>query len=91
MEELLFGGIRMRYHESQFRVSTDSVLAADFARVRVNGAEAGVLVAPPYDLDISAHVRPGDNLLEVTVHNTLRNHMRTLPTVYLHERSPGRE
>lgn len=61
------------------------------ARVRVNGAEAGVLVAPPYDLDISAHVRPGDNLLEVTVHNTLRNHMRTLPTVYLHERSPGRE
>ena len=38
MEELLFGGIRMRYHESQFRVSTVSVLAADFARVRGNGA-----------------------------------------------------
>ena len=61
------------------------------ARVRVNGAEAGVLVAPPYDLDISAHVHPGDNLLEVTVHNTLRNHMRTLPTVYLHERSSGQK
>lgn len=34
MEELLFGGIRMRYHENQFRVSTDSVLAAAFARLR---------------------------------------------------------
>ena len=38
MEELLFGGIRMRYHESQFRVSTDSVLAAYFARARAKGA-----------------------------------------------------
>ena len=37
MEELLFGGIRMRYHESQFRVSTDSVLAADFVRPRADG------------------------------------------------------
>lgn len=34
MQELLFGGIHMRYHESQFRVSTDSVLAAAFARLR---------------------------------------------------------
>ncbi len=34
MHELLFGGIHMRYSENQFRVSTDSILAASFARPR---------------------------------------------------------
>ncbi len=60
------------------------------ARVKINGADAGVLVAPPYELDISKWVRAGDNDIEVLVHNTLRNHMRTVPTNFCYEVSPGR-
>ena len=56
------------------------------AHVWVNGAEASVLVAPPYELDITAHLRYGDNQIEVLIHNTLRNHMRTIPTNFLFEK-----
>ena len=53
------------------------------AVVFVNGIEAGVLFAPPYMLDISEQIKPGENRLEIIVHNTLRNHMRTIPTQFL--------
>lgn len=38
MQELLFGGVTMRYPDSAFRLSTDSVLLADFAQVRPKSA-----------------------------------------------------
>lgn len=56
------------------------------ARIWVNGSEAGTLVAPPYDLDITKHLRVGENKIEALVHNTLRNHMRTIPTNFLFEK-----
>lgn len=56
------------------------------ARVLVNGKPAGVLVNPPYDLDISDLLHAGKNDIEVLIHNTLANHMRTIPTSFLHER-----
>ena len=56
------------------------------ARIWVNGVEAGVLVAPPYELDITAFIGCGDNRIEVLIHNTLRNHMRTIPTNFLFEK-----
>lgn len=34
MEELLFGGIRMEICQAHFRVSTDSMVLADFCRIR---------------------------------------------------------
>lgn len=34
MEELLFGRIRMKISDAQFRVSTDSMVLADFCRIR---------------------------------------------------------
>lgn len=55
------------------------------ARIWVNGQEAGVLVAPPYTMDITALVTSGDNAIEILVHNTLRNHMHTIPTNFLFE------
>ncbi len=42
------------------------------ARMKVIGARADVLVASPYELDISKWDRAGDNDIEVLVHNTLR-------------------
>ena len=52
------------------------------AEVRVNGGVAGIRVAPPWTVDISEHVRAGENRLEILVYNTLANHYLTIPTRY---------
>jgi len=52
------------------------------AEVRVNGQLAGIRVAPPWRVDISEHVKPGENRIEVLVYNTLANHYFTIPTRY---------
>jgi hypothetical protein len=52
------------------------------AEVRVNGRPAGIKVSPPWTLDISKLVKPGENRIEVLVCNTLANHYTTIPTRY---------
>ncbi|MHC1764669.1 MAG: glycosyl hydrolase [Verrucomicrobiia bacterium] len=52
------------------------------AEVRVNGEVAGVRVAPPWRVDVSRWLRPGENQIEVLVFNTLANHYSTIPTRY---------
>jgi hypothetical protein len=52
------------------------------AEVRVNGQLAGIRVAPPWRVDITPHVKTGENLIEVLVFNTLANHYLTIPTRY---------
>jgi hypothetical protein len=52
------------------------------ARVCVNGAVAGTLLAPPWDLDITKFVKAGENHIEIQVCNTLANHYLTIPTNY---------
>jgi hypothetical protein len=52
------------------------------AEVRVNGRTAGIRVAPPWKLDITEHVKAGDNRIEILVYNTLANHYLTVPTKY---------
>ncbi|HVJ01455.1 MAG TPA: glycosyl hydrolase [Sphingomonas sp.] len=43
------------------------------AIIRLNGERVGALWAPPYRLDVSRALRPGENLLEVEVSNTMLN------------------
>jgi hypothetical protein len=52
------------------------------AEVRVNGQAAGIKCAPPWKLDISRFVKPGENRIEILVCNTLANHYVTIPTHY---------
>ena len=52
------------------------------AEVRINGKTAGVLVSPPWKLNISAYIREGKNQIEILVYNTLANHYLTIPTKY---------
>jgi len=59
------------------------------AEVRVNGQLAGIRVAPPWRVDISKQVTPGENLIEVLVFNTLANHYLTVPTRYRGELTSG--
>ena len=52
------------------------------AEVRVNGRPAGIRVAPPWKVDITDLVQPGENHVEILVYNTLANHYLTIPTRY---------
>lgn len=63
--------------------------AVSSAEVRVNGELAGIRVAPPWRVDISKQVRPGENRIEVLVYNTLANHYLTIPTRYRGELTSG--
>lgn len=40
MEELLFDSIRMKIPDAQFRVSTDSMVLADFCRIKSGSPSA---------------------------------------------------
>jgi hypothetical protein len=68
--------------QTQGRVVLDLGGVAATAEVRVNGRLAAIKVAPPWRVDISAYVRPGDNRFEILVYNTLANHYLTIPTNY---------
>ena len=57
--------------------------------VTVNGHSAGVLISPPYELDITSLVREGENEIEVLVYSTLSNHYQTIPTPYRGEPTAG--
>ena len=50
----------------------------DAATVRVNGVVAGQLVTRPFSLDIRPLLHSGDNVLEITVANSLTNYVSTL-------------
>ena len=63
-------------------VTLDLGSVAASAEVRVNGKPAGVKVSPPWTLDITPLVKPGENRLEILVCNTLANHYVTVPTHY---------
>jgi hypothetical protein len=47
----------------------------EVAEVTVNGKHAATLLLRPYQADITAFVRPGENALEIAVTNTLYNAM----------------
>ena len=52
---------------------TLGALHACLADVRVNGAAAGAIAWPPYELDVTGLLRGGDNEIAIELTNTLRN------------------
>jgi hypothetical protein len=68
--------------QSGRRVVLDLGEVVATAEVRVNGRPAGIRVAPPWKLDITEYVKPGENRIEILVYNTLANHYLTIPTKY---------
>jgi hypothetical protein len=52
------------------------------AAVHWNRQLVGIRVAPPWTMDVSKFVCPGENRLEILVYNTLANHYGTIPTNY---------
>lgn len=47
--------------------------AGTVAVVRVNGKEAGIITSEPDNLNITKHLKPGDNIVEVKVIGSLKN------------------
>ncbi|WP_323726958.1 glycosyl hydrolase [Petrimonas sp.] len=82
------GGIRYRQSYElekiegarQVMLSLGDVIAT--CEVTVNGQSAGVLISPPYELDVTEMVKEGANEIEVLVYSTLSNHYQTIPTPY---------
>ena len=64
------------------RLILDLGRVASSAEVFLNGQEVGVKVASPFTFDLTGHLKPGTNRLEVLVFNTLANHYSTIPTRY---------
>ncbi len=46
-----------------------------FAQAKVNGKSAGVRLWAPYRFDVTNHIKPGENLIEVGVTNTRANEL----------------
>jgi hypothetical protein len=63
-------------------VALGQVKDVGIARVRLNGTDLGVIWRPPFRVDVTQAVKPGENELEVTVVNSWRNRLigdRDLP------------
>jgi len=80
------GGIRYRKEvtvpEGAGRVFLDLGRIVATCEVKVGGKDAGVMIAPPYRVDVTDLVHPGQNEVEVLVYSTLANHYQTVPTPY---------
>jgi hypothetical protein len=50
--------------------------------VFVNSKRVGILMNPPYSLDITDWIVTGDNEVEIIVYSSLSNHYQTIPSPY---------
>ncbi len=53
------------------------------ARMTVNGADAGIRIAPPYAFPVEKLLKPGENEISVVVSNTLAGRERDVFSMYL--------
>jgi hypothetical protein len=61
-----------------FRAQLDPPIR-EAAVIEVNGQRMGSLWTPPYRIEITSAVKPGENVVRVTVGNTAMNHMAGRP------------
>jgi hypothetical protein len=81
--------VTLSAEQAKSRATLDLGSVAASAEVRINGKPAGIKVAPPWALDITKLVAPGENRIEVLVCNTLANHYVTIPTHYRGQLTSG--
>ena len=74
---------------SSQRVVLDLGSVVATCEIKVNGQAMGVKMSPPYSVDITQQLRPGNNEIEVLVYSTLANHYQTQPTPYRGEPIAG--
>jgi hypothetical protein len=87
------GGVRYRRRMEWTRAGEEGIrLLLDLGRVRgtaevlVNGGSRGVRIWSPYTFDLTEHLSPGENELEVRVFNTLGPYLDAVsPTRFVFE------
>ncbi len=57
--------------------------------LKINEQAVGILMSPPYTIDITPYVKPGTNNVEILVYSTLSNHYQTIPTPYRGDAEAG--
>jgi hypothetical protein len=60
------------------RVHLDADIVDDTAEFVLNGERVGVRLWPPYEIEVTDHLRPGQNMLEIRVANTLINQLEAV-------------
>jgi len=63
----------MAHLAKDIRLFLDLGLVHDVAVVKVNGKDVATLLVPPYQVNVTDFIHDGENLIEVTVHCTMRN------------------
>jgi hypothetical protein len=61
------------------RIFLEPEMRDDTLEVRINGQRAGVRLWEPYQVDLTDHLRPGNNTLELRVANTPINLLEAVP------------
>jgi beta-galactosidase/beta-glucuronidase len=61
------------------RLILHAEIVDDAAEFLLNGQRVGVRLWPPYEIDVTDHLRPGGNTLEIRVANTLINQLEAVP------------
>jgi hypothetical protein len=59
------------------------------AEVFVNRKSAGIKLSSPWKFDLTGKLQPGENRIEILVYNTLGNHYRTTPSMYVGRANSG--
>lgn len=89
------GGVKYRKTITLSAEEAQQISAIDLgkviatAEVRINSKNVGVRVSPPWKFDLSGNLKAGENILEVTVYNTLSNHYQTIHNLYRGEPTSG--
>jgi len=72
--------INKEQQQNNIELDLGNVIAT--CEVKVNGKPMGILMSPPYRLNITPAIQEGANEIEVLVYSTLANHYQTQPTPY---------
>jgi alpha-L-rhamnosidase/Glycosyl hydrolases family 2, sugar binding domain len=79
--------VNLKQLQTDFRTVLELGKVVATCEVWINGKKVGVCVADPFSLDISNHIKPGDNKIEILVYNTLSNHYQTVPTAKAYKKT----
>jgi hypothetical protein len=63
---------KLQKPQGRYQISL-SAWRGSVAKVLVNAAPAGYIFAPPWDCEVTPHLKPGPNTIEVVVFGTLKN------------------
>ena len=67
--------LRLEALKPDERVQLDLGRVANIAEVRINGRKAAVLWTAPFRMDITEHLKAGENQIEIEVTNTWHNRL----------------